>query len=117
MGEGDRLRIEQAEFEVISDIGNPGHQLHAGGSAERLDVAIFKAHAGGGEAVEVRGLVGLAAVGRHAFVAEIVGHDEDDIGRARRGGGGVRGRKQEREREGEKERRREGEEGKVAGSG
>ena len=56
---------------------------------------MFEARAGGGEPVEVRRLVGLAAVGRDAFEAEVVGHDEDDVGLAVSGKGGS-----ERERDG-----------------
>ena len=56
---------------------------------------MLEAHAGGGEPVEVRRLVGLAAVGRDAFEAEVVGHDKDDVGSAL--GGGGRGGKHERE--------------------
>ena len=43
-------------------------------------MALLEPHPGGGEPIEMRRLVGLPAVGRDAFVAEVIGHDEDDVG-------------------------------------
>ncbi len=53
-------------------------------------IAAVEAHARGGEGVEVGRFVGLAAVGAERFVAEVVGHDEDDIWLLRVGGLGER---------------------------
>ena len=82
------LRLHAAELDVVAGVRHAGHEADAGGRAEGLNVAAFEAHAGGGEGVEVGRFVGLAAVGAERFVAEVVGHDEDDVWLLRVGGVG-----------------------------
>lgn len=70
---------ERAEIEIVSDVVTSRHELHACGSPKRLHMELLEAHAVCREPVEMRGLVGLSAIRGHAFVAEITGHDEDDV--------------------------------------
>jgi hypothetical protein len=42
-------------------------------------MAVLETNAFGGQPVEVRSLIGFAAVGGDAFITEIVGHDENHI--------------------------------------
>jgi len=77
------LAAEQgAEVEVVVEVVATRHELHPGGRAERLRMAVFKAQTVRCEPVEMRGLVRLAAIGGDAFVAKVIGHDEYDIGRS-----------------------------------
>ena len=57
------------------------HQGSAGGRADgTVGMVVGAFHAGAGELVDVGGLDGLAAVAGDVPVAEVVGHDEDDVG-------------------------------------
>ena len=81
---GERLK-EAAWKAVLIAAGDEGD---AGGAADGgVCVGLGEAHAFGGEAVDVEGLVFAAAIAGDVGVAEIVGHDVDDVGR-RRGGFG-----------------------------
>ena len=71
---------QKAELLIVTHIVLPRHDLHARGGADRLCVAVLKACTIGGEAVEVGRLVGFAAIGAHRLKAQVVGHDEHDIG-------------------------------------
>ena len=91
MAEGALFRVHDAEGLPVAEVVLAGHELHPGGGAERLREGVAEEHAFGGEAVEVGRFVGLAAVAAQAFVAEVVGQDEEDVGAfglgAERGGG------------------------------
>ena len=87
-----RLRVHVSKIDVVPDIVDPGHELHARGRAERLHEAALEAHPARGEAIDIRRAVGGAAVGADALVAEIVDEDQNDIrfrrrSRERNGGG------------------------------
>ena len=90
-----RLLPEQcAEVEIVADVVPARHQRHPGGRAERLHWHCSRPEPDRGQPVEVRGLVRLAAVRRDALVAEVIGHDEDEVRfrlggqKSRRGRGG-----------------------------
>ena len=107
--------------DVVGDAGAlgplAGEDAGARGGADGAGgVGIGEARALAGEAVEVRSLVERAAVAAEVLAAEVVGEEEDDVGRALRGCGGGRGCGGKGE--GEEEGKREGEkEGKEAGVG
>ena len=72
--------------------GSPPCQssVTAGGRAERAGgVGLGEADAAGGEFIDVGGFAEGAAVDGGVAPAEVVGEDEDDVGRA--GGGGLGG--------------------------
>lgn len=73
------LGIEQPEANIVPDIVLPGHELDSGRRAERLHIAVIEANPGRSEPIQVRRPVRLASVGAHAFIAEVIGHDEDDV--------------------------------------
>jgi hypothetical protein len=85
MGERGDLRIDQPKLDVIAHIVDRGHQLDPGRCTQGRGVGMLETQAGRGEPVQVRRLIRLPAVGRDAFIAEIVGHDQDDIGLSGRG--------------------------------
>ena len=70
---------EDGECCVVSDVGEPRHELDATGRTERLRVAMLKAKALACQSVEVRCPVLPAAVGAEALEADIVSHDENDV--------------------------------------
>ena len=75
----------------VSGIGPlAGEYAGAGGGAERAGgVGLGEADAAGGEFIDVGGFAEGAAVDGGVAPAEVVGEDEDDVGRA--GGGDVQG--------------------------
>ena len=77
--DGSLIPVEHGEGRVVPRIGQTGHQLDAAGRAERLRVAVVEPHPAVGHPVDVRRAVLLAAVAAEALVADIVGHDEDDV--------------------------------------
>lgn len=80
VSEGAFLGIHDAEGFPVAEIELAGHELEASGGAEGLGEGVSEAEARLGEAVEVGSPVGGAAVAVEAFEAEVVGHDEEDIG-------------------------------------
>ena len=57
-----------------------GEDAGAAGSTDRVgDEAVVELHSSGGNSVDVRGLVYLAAIGADGMGGVIVGHDEDDV--------------------------------------
>jgi len=72
--------INDAEGGPVPEIIFARHDLHAGGGAERLGIAMLKPDAGTGKAVEHRGWVGGSPVAAKTFVAQIIGHDQENIG-------------------------------------
>ena len=61
----------------------PGHERRAGGGTDgTAGVGLGEADAFGGEAVEVRSFDPFLAVTAEIAVAEVVGHDENDVRRA-----------------------------------
>jgi hypothetical protein len=99
VGEGDRVRLEPAEPGVVADVVLPGHELHPGRGAQRLDVAVLEPHPAGGQPVQVRRLVRGAAVTPQALVPEVVGQDEHDVRPVRRRERGGEGGGREGEKE------------------
>lgn len=79
MSESRLCAHERAEVQVIAHIVFARHELHAGGRAQWLRMTVFKAHARGGETIEMRRLIRFAPILGHALVAEVIGHDENDI--------------------------------------
>jgi hypothetical protein len=88
MGECLLFRIEDAESSIIPEVVLAGHELQPGGRAERLGIRIREANAADGEGVKPRRPVRRASVTGETLVAQIVGHDEHDIGPC----GGLSGR-------------------------
>jgi hypothetical protein len=86
-----------------------GEKFGAGGGADGLDEKTVEAHAAGGDGVDVGRADGGVAVETVIAPAGVVGEEDDDVGRARRvgGGGGERDGELERKREREKEERAE----------
>ena len=72
----------------VAEVIFSGHQLHPGGGAEGLGEGVAEADAFAGHAIQVRGLVAGPAVGAEAFVAEVVGQDQQNVGSLRLGGQG-----------------------------
>jgi hypothetical protein len=58
---------------------------------------VLESHAFDGESIEFRRLVGLAAVACERFVAQVIGHDEDNVRLTRRDGIRKKDRKQHRD--------------------
>ena len=100
------LRADRVKFETETGLVATGEQRGAGRRAKwRGDVAVGKAHAGGGERVDVGRGDAFAPVATEFAVAEIVGDDEDDV-RAAGGLGGSRGDGAGESGEGEAEEKR-----------
>ena len=95
MGERDVGRVEVHELPVVPVVVQPRHQLDPGRRAQRLRVPVLEPHPLGGDAVELRSLVGRAAVCAECLDAEIVGEDDDDVGLGGRLGGGGAGRREQ----------------------
>ena len=106
-----------AVLPVVAHLAVPGVQSReedaaAGGADRAARVVLREAHAARGDRVDVRGRDQLRAEGAHLAVAEVVGQEEHDVGRALAGRLGLalrgpRGRAGE-EREGEESAREEG---------
>ena len=56
-----------------------GHDLHAGGRAERLGIGMGKTHSRRRKLIETRCRVVGAAVASESFYADVIGHDQQDI--------------------------------------
>jgi hypothetical protein len=88
----------------------PGEQRGAAGGADGVgDEAVGEARATFGEAVNVRGLVDLGAVGGDGVLGVVVGEDEQDIRRRGLGDGGGQkggGEREESEHDSRGERQR-----------
>lgn len=80
MPEGCLRAQQRAKVDVVPHVVAPRHELHPRRRAKRLHVAVFKTHTVGGEFVDDGRLIRLAAVRGDALVAEVIDHDEDDVG-------------------------------------
>ena len=80
VGKGDIGRVEFHELPVVPVVVQPRHQLDPGRRAQRLRMAVLEPHALRGDPVELRRLVGRAAVDTQRLGAEVVGEDDDDVG-------------------------------------
>lgn len=58
----------------------PGHDLDAGRGANRGGVTVVEANPFGRELVDVGSLVVFRPIATQAFPADIIRHDEDDVG-------------------------------------
>ena len=70
-------------FHLVSGVVLSGHDLGPRRGADRVGKAVGEADAFLGQLVQVGRLAGFASVGGQGFVAHVVGHDEDGVGRAR----------------------------------
>ena len=95
-GDGRRLRRHADGGAGLAHRGQPGadrqlagDEIGAARRAARLGVIVGEQHAFGGELVEVRRLArhDAAVIGADIEPADVVAHDEDDVGLAARGGG------------------------------
>ena len=89
LGQGRLVRVQavvparRVEFVALPLRVASRHQAGTGRAADgRGDVAGLEPDAAAGEFVDVRGVDDLAAVDADVAVAEVVGQDEDDVGRA-----------------------------------
>ena len=64
----------------IAEIVPARHDLNPGGGAQGLGITMFETHTCLRQLVQNRRFVRLAAVTTETFIAEIVGHDENDVG-------------------------------------
>lgn len=89
VGKGFFLRVEVSEVSVVSEVVLPGHDLDAGGGANGGSVTVVEADPFGGERVDVGSFVIFGTIAAEAFPADIISHDEDDVG-PRRGKSQIR---------------------------
>ena len=57
------------------------HQLYPGWSAERLGISMGEPKSLPGHAVDIRGFIGRASIASKSFNANIIRHDQEDVGR------------------------------------
>ena len=76
----DFARWQHPERLPVSKIVLARHELHTSGRAERLSVGVVKSNAAAGQLIESRSLVRSPAIAAEAFVAEVVRHDQHDVG-------------------------------------
>ena len=79
VGEGFFFGVEVAEVSVVSEVILPGHDLDAGGRADRSGVAVIETDTVFSESVEMWCFVILSTVAGEALPRDVVGHDEDDV--------------------------------------
>ena len=101
VAEGGGPGVEESESDVVAKVRDTGHYLDSAWGADGLGMGVLEAHAVAGQAVEKGRLVVGPSIGSEAFVAHVVGHDEDDVGRF------LGGRNDRGERKGEEDECRE----------
>ena len=84
MADRHRVGRHQTESDPIAMVVQTGHQLHPSGGTQRLCVRVGKPNPTRGHAVDVRGPVRRAAVTSEPLDADVVGHDQNHIGRTGR---------------------------------
>ncbi len=82
------LRVEDAPAVVAAEAVPPGHDQQARRRAQRRAVGVLEARPPGGELVQDRRPVRRAPVAAEALVAQVVGHDQQDVGPLPLRGGG-----------------------------
>jgi hypothetical protein len=80
MAKSSLASVQEAKANIISNIIDPGHQLNARGSAKWLRIAVFEPHSIRGQAIYYWSPVRTASIGPNGFVAQVIGHDQNDIG-------------------------------------
>ncbi len=83
VAEGNRLRVDGPETDVVPHVVQAGHHLHAGGRAQRLHETMREANTRARQLIKLRRPVACAAVGADGFITEIIGHDENNVRPAR----------------------------------
>src|SRR5262249_29438542 len=102
IGKRRRLRIEQAKLDIVASVRHSRHQLRARWRAHWLNLATIESDTGRSELVEVRCLVRRTAVAAERFIAEVVGHDQNDVRLFRVGGRGTTNQEGESKQGGER---------------
>ena len=77
---GAFLGIKDAKVSPVTVIVFPGHDLHSGRRTKRLGVGVGEPNPRFREAIKVRRPVRVTAITAQPVDADIIGHDEDDIG-------------------------------------
>lgn len=80
VSESGLIPVQKTESYVVAHVIYAGHQFYPTGGAERIGKCVGESHACGGQLIQVGCLILVRTVDSQAFIAQIVGHDQHDIG-------------------------------------